>query len=174
VSIAIPVRRRGSISVPTVTLAHGGGGSAMRNLIDGIFGLGATSPPQAATSRTMSYSSIFRSTNLPAPAGSYSVSAVARGANPLGTMGAMLMSKKIAAGDVKPKRAPRCGGWHSDIDRPAMAPRGQESRRSHRSMGQGHRTQHRVAEMVQKTVKRGLDVNGGMRNSFALRRARLQ
>ena len=33
----------------------------------------ATSPPPAATSRTMSYFSIFRSTNLPAPAGSYSV-----------------------------------------------------------------------------------------------------
>src|SRR6202045_2884404 len=33
----------------------------------------ATSPPRAATSRTMSYFSIFRSTNLPAPAGSYSV-----------------------------------------------------------------------------------------------------
>src|SRR3984893_11579323 len=39
----------------------------------GISGLGATSPPRAATSRTMSYFSIFRSTNLPAPAGSYSV-----------------------------------------------------------------------------------------------------
>jgi putative transposase len=39
----------------------------------GISGLGATSPPQAATSRTMSYFSIFRSTNLPASAGSYSV-----------------------------------------------------------------------------------------------------
>ena len=38
----------------------------------GIFGLGATSPPRAATSRTMSYFSIFRSTNLPASAGSYS------------------------------------------------------------------------------------------------------
>jgi len=30
------------------------------------------SPPRAATSRTMSYFSIFRSTNLPASAGSYS------------------------------------------------------------------------------------------------------
>jgi len=30
-------RRRGSISVPMVTLAHGGGGSAMRNLIDDVF-----------------------------------------------------------------------------------------------------------------------------------------
>ena len=39
----------------------------------GIFGLGATSPPRAATSRTLSYFSIFRSTNLPASAGSYSV-----------------------------------------------------------------------------------------------------
>jgi hypothetical protein len=38
-----------------------------------ISGLGATSPPRAATSRTMSYFSIFGSTNLPAPAGSYSV-----------------------------------------------------------------------------------------------------
>lgn len=35
--IAAPVRHRGSISVPTVTLAHGGGGSAMRNLIDDVF-----------------------------------------------------------------------------------------------------------------------------------------
>src|SRR3982075_4010985 len=61
----------------------------------GISGLGATSPPPAATSRTLAYFSIFRSTNLPAPAGSYSVSAVARGDKPLGTMGAMLMSKKI-------------------------------------------------------------------------------
>ena len=40
-------------------------------------GLGATSPPRAATSRTMSYFSIFRSTNLPASAGSYSVSRAA-------------------------------------------------------------------------------------------------
>jgi len=39
----------------------------------GIFGLAATSPPRAVTSRTMSYFSIFTSTNLPAPAGSYSV-----------------------------------------------------------------------------------------------------
>ncbi|HEY8007293.1 MAG TPA: hydrogenase expression/formation protein HypE [Methylocella sp.] len=31
------LRPRGSISVPTVTLAHGGGGSAMRNLIDDVF-----------------------------------------------------------------------------------------------------------------------------------------
>jgi hydrogenase expression/formation protein HypE len=36
-SVAAPLRRRGSISVPTVTLAHGGGGSAMRNLIDDVF-----------------------------------------------------------------------------------------------------------------------------------------
>jgi hypothetical protein len=39
----------------------------------GISGLGATSPPRAATSRTMTYISIFTSTNLPASAGSYSV-----------------------------------------------------------------------------------------------------
>jgi hypothetical protein len=45
----------------------------------GISGLGATSPPPAATSRTMSYFSIFRSTNLPAPAGSYSVGEAHRG-----------------------------------------------------------------------------------------------
>src|ERR1700730_2306213 len=32
----------------------------------GISGLGATSPPPAATSRLMSYFSIFRNTNLPA------------------------------------------------------------------------------------------------------------
>jgi putative transposase len=47
----------------TCASATGGGNS----------GLGATSPSQAATSRTMSYFSIFRSTNLPASAGSYSV-----------------------------------------------------------------------------------------------------
>lgn len=35
--VAAPLRRRGSISVPTVTLAHGGGGLAMRNLIDDVF-----------------------------------------------------------------------------------------------------------------------------------------
>jgi hydrogenase expression/formation protein HypE len=35
--VASPLRPRGSISVPTVTLAHGGGGSAMRNLIDDVF-----------------------------------------------------------------------------------------------------------------------------------------
>ncbi len=34
---ASPLRPRGSISVPAVTLAHGGGGSAMRNLIDDVF-----------------------------------------------------------------------------------------------------------------------------------------
>ena len=39
----------------------------------GISGLPATSPPRAATSRTMSYFSILGSTNLPASAGSYSV-----------------------------------------------------------------------------------------------------
>ena len=44
----------------------------------GISGLGATSPPPAATSRTMLYFSIFRSTNLPAPAGSYSVAKILR------------------------------------------------------------------------------------------------
>src|SRR6202045_4136763 len=36
-SIATPLRPRGTISVPMVTLAHGGGGSAMRNLIDDVF-----------------------------------------------------------------------------------------------------------------------------------------
>jgi hydrogenase expression/formation protein HypE len=33
----IPTRRRGTISVPKVTLAHGGGGKAMRDLIDDVF-----------------------------------------------------------------------------------------------------------------------------------------
>src|SRR5256886_13405460 len=41
-----------------------------------FLGSAATSPPPAATSRTMLYFSIFRSTNLPAPAGSYSVYAI--------------------------------------------------------------------------------------------------
>jgi hypothetical protein len=36
----------------------------------------------------------------------------------------------------------------SDIDRPGMAARGQENRRCKGSMGQGHRAQHTVAEMV--------------------------
>src|ERR1700720_756408 len=49
----------------------------------GISGLGATSPPRAATSRTMSYFSIFRSTNLPASAGSYSVRILNRPASSL-------------------------------------------------------------------------------------------
>jgi hypothetical protein len=40
----------------------------------GISGLGAISPPPAATSRTMSYFSIVRSTNPPASAGRYSLS----------------------------------------------------------------------------------------------------
>jgi hydrogenase expression/formation protein HypE len=31
------LRRRGSVSVPTITLAHGGGGKAMRDLIDDVF-----------------------------------------------------------------------------------------------------------------------------------------
>src|SRR6202171_2407452 len=39
----------------------------------GISGLGATSPPPAATSRMKSYFSIFKSPTLPAPAVSYSV-----------------------------------------------------------------------------------------------------
>ena len=30
-------RRRGTVSVPTVTLAHGGGGKAMRDLVDDVF-----------------------------------------------------------------------------------------------------------------------------------------
>ena len=30
-------RRRGKVHVPTVTLAHGGGGKAMRDLIDDVF-----------------------------------------------------------------------------------------------------------------------------------------
>src|ERR1700704_3211196 len=54
--------------------ADGVPGLAQVLLGGGISGLGATSPPPAATSRTMSYFSIFRSTNLPAPAGSYSMS----------------------------------------------------------------------------------------------------
>ena len=33
----IPQRRRGTISVPKITLAHGGGGKAMRDLIDDVF-----------------------------------------------------------------------------------------------------------------------------------------
>src|SRR4029450_11004137 len=40
---------------------------------DATSGPGATSAPQAATSQTMSYFSIFVRTNLPAPAGKYSV-----------------------------------------------------------------------------------------------------
>jgi hydrogenase expression/formation protein HypE len=36
-TLSAAARRRGSISVRMVTLAHGGGGSAMRNLIDDVF-----------------------------------------------------------------------------------------------------------------------------------------
>ena len=36
-TVAASIRPRGSVSAPTVTLAHGGGGSAMRNLIDDVF-----------------------------------------------------------------------------------------------------------------------------------------
>src|SRR6202162_4452308 len=42
-------------------------------LLGAVSGLGATSPPRAAISRTLSYFSNFRSTTLPASAGSYSV-----------------------------------------------------------------------------------------------------
>ena len=33
----IRTRRRGKVQVPTVTLAHGGGGKAMKDLIDDVF-----------------------------------------------------------------------------------------------------------------------------------------
>jgi hypothetical protein len=56
----------------------------------GISGLGATSPPRAATSRTMSYFSIFRSTNLPASAGRYSVRYAEIIRNPLNALPAGL------------------------------------------------------------------------------------
>ncbi len=36
-TVARPARRLGTIAVPTVTLAHGGGGKAMRDLIDDVF-----------------------------------------------------------------------------------------------------------------------------------------
>jgi hydrogenase expression/formation protein HypE len=41
-------RRRGSIHVPAVTLAHGGGGSAMRDLIDDVFVSAFDNPALAA------------------------------------------------------------------------------------------------------------------------------
>ena len=50
----------------------------------------ATSPPRAATSRTMSYFSIFRSTNLPASAGRYSVRYAEIIRNPLNALPAGL------------------------------------------------------------------------------------
>ena len=68
----------------------------------GISGLGATSPPRAATSRTMSYFSIFRSTNLPASAGSYSVIESRRWLrlflkNPINTCGVVVCGHPIIA-----------------------------------------------------------------------------
>lgn len=42
-----PTRRRGKLNVPTVTLAHGGGGKAMRDLIDDVF-VGAFDNPKLA------------------------------------------------------------------------------------------------------------------------------
>ena len=33
----VPRRLRGKVHVPTVTLAHGGGGKAMKDLIDDVF-----------------------------------------------------------------------------------------------------------------------------------------
>ena len=42
-----PKRRRGKLNVPTVTLAHGGGGKAMRDLIDDVF-VGAFDNPKLA------------------------------------------------------------------------------------------------------------------------------
>ena len=43
-----PQRRRGTISVPKVTLAHGGGGKAMRDLIDDVFLAAFENPVLAA------------------------------------------------------------------------------------------------------------------------------
>jgi putative transposase len=59
---------------------------------DATSGPGATSAPQAATSQTMSYFSIFVRTNLPAPAGSYSVGLVS-GDGTIAAGGAMSVTK---------------------------------------------------------------------------------
>ena len=53
--------------------AEGVPGLAQAHLGTAFLGARLPSPPPAATSRTMSSISIFRSTNLPAAAGSYSV-----------------------------------------------------------------------------------------------------
>jgi putative transposase len=58
----------------------------------GISGLGATSPPRAATSRTMSYFSIFTSTNLPA---GNSLPAVVSTRRPLRCLNDILPPRKL-------------------------------------------------------------------------------
>ena len=61
------------------------------------------------------------------------------------------MSKRIVAENIKLKRAYDSAGlgrWHSNTDRPSLAPGGQESRCCDRSVGQGHCPQHRAAEVV--------------------------
>ena len=70
----------------------------------GISGPGATSPPRAATSRTMSYFSIFGGTNLPASAGSYSVASAARGSDLPRVTTAHILEQMIEvyAGAMKP------------------------------------------------------------------------
>jgi putative transposase len=81
----------------------------------GIFGLAATSPPRAVTSRTMSYFSIFTSTNLPAPAGSYSVCSLQLRALPtidkqcLLTCQSRLHRVSAMRGQRKLKGCPRAG-----------------------------------------------------------------
>jgi hydrogenase expression/formation protein HypE len=47
-SVNARARRRGKVNVPTVTLAHGGGGKAMRDLIDDVF-VSAFDNPHLAT-----------------------------------------------------------------------------------------------------------------------------
>src|SRR4029450_12973680 len=59
---------------------------------DATSGPGATSAPQAATSQTMSYFSIFVRTNLPAPAGSCSVLGGTNGCHPPPTFNIALMA----------------------------------------------------------------------------------
>ena len=70
--IAVSLLRAGRQGTVVASGADGIPGLAQA-LLGGVSGLGATSPPRAATSRTLSYFSIFSTTNLPATAGSYSL-----------------------------------------------------------------------------------------------------
>ena len=88
---------------------------------DRISGLGATFPPPAATSRTVSYFSIFRSTDLPASAGRYFVNLFQFyliGANCRIRIGAVAIWAAIGFGAIfGESRLPHQGRGHDLIGR---------------------------------------------------------